>query len=123
MTSTCSISGVLSVPHGQVEAALAFGMSRHQVTWRIVAPQALRIIVPPAGSQFISMLKDSSLVSLMGVWELNFLAQSYGRSSYHYMEMLLAAAAIYWVMSIVCELLQAHLEQRYGRGFAPRSPT
>ncbi|WP_322054961.1 amino acid ABC transporter permease [Paraburkholderia bannensis] len=116
-------SGVLSVPHGQVEAALAFGMSRHQVTWRIVAPQALRIIVPPAGSQFISMLKDSSLVSLMGVWELNFLAQSYGRSSYHYMEMLLAAAAIYWVMSIVCELLQARLEQRYGRGFAPRSPT
>lgn len=52
----------------------------------------MRIIIPPAGAQFIPILKDSSLVSIMGLWELNFLAQSFGRSTYHYMEMLLPAA-------------------------------
>ena len=61
---------------------------------KTVAPQAMRVIIPPAGAQFISMLKDSSLVSVMGLWELNFLAQSFGRSTYHYMEMLLSAAVI-----------------------------
>jgi polar amino acid transport system permease protein len=64
------------------------------------------------------MLKDSSLVSVMGLWELNFLAQSYARASYHYMEMLLAAALIYWAMSIVFEMVQFRLERRFGKGVA-----
>jgi len=110
--------GVLSVPPVQREAAQALGLPRHVIALQVIAPQALRIIIPPAGSMFISMLKDSSLVSLMGVWELNFLAQSYGRSTYRYMEMLITAAAIYWFMSIICELLQARLEKRYGKGYA-----
>jgi polar amino acid transport system permease protein len=76
----------------------------------------MRLIVPPAGALFVSMLKDSSLVSLMGLWELNFLAQSYARSTYRYMEMLIAAALIYWVLSILFELIQYRLEQRFGRG-------
>lgn len=110
-------SGIISVPWGQREAAMALGLSRLRVGTRIVAPQALRIIIPPAGTHFISMLKDSSLVSLMGLWEINFLAQSYGRATYRYMEMLISAAAIYWVMSVILELLQARLERRYGRGY------
>ena len=96
---------------------MALGLSRLRIGMRIVAPQALRIIIPPAGTHFISMLKDSSLVSLMGLWEINFLAQSYGRATYRYMEMLISAAAIYWVMSVILELLQARLERRYGRGY------
>jgi polar amino acid transport system permease protein len=52
----------------------------------------------------------------MGLWELNFLAQSYARATYHYMEMLIAAALIYWSMSIVFELIQFRLERRFGRG-------
>jgi len=110
-------SGIISVPWGQREAAMALGLSRLRIGMRIVAPQALRIIIPPAGTHFISMLKDSSLVSLMGLWEINFLAQSYGRATYRYMEMLISAAAIYWVMSVILELLQARLERRYGRGY------
>ncbi|WP_429809217.1 amino acid ABC transporter permease [Ensifer sp. B1-9] len=113
-------AGVLSVPRGQGEAAMALGLSRGVIAFRIIAPQAMRIIIPPAGSHFISMLKDSSLVSIMGLWELNFLAQSYGRATYHYMEMLLTAAAIYWVLSIGLELAQNRLEKRFGRGFAGR---
>jgi len=99
-----------------IRSALALGVSRWTVAVHVTAPQALRIIIPPAGSMFISMLKDSSLVSLMGLWELNFLAQSYGRSTYRYMEMLATAAAIYWIMSIVLELLQSRLERRFAQG-------
>ena len=110
--------GILSVPAGQREAAQALGLPPRVVAVRIVMPQALRVIIPPAGTQFVSMLKDSSLVSIMGLWELNFLAQSYGRTTYHYLEMLITAAAIYWFMSVGLEIVQARLERHYGRGHA-----
>jgi len=109
-------SGVMSVPAGQREAATALGLPRRVIVWKVIAPQAMRLIIPPAGAQFVSMLKDSSLVSLMGLWELNFLAQSYARATYHYMEMLVTAALIYWAMSIVFEIVQYRLERRFGRG-------
>jgi polar amino acid transport system permease protein len=111
-------SGMMAVPAGQREAALALALPRWVIAWKVTAPQALRLIIPPAGALFVSMLKDSSLVSLMGLWELNFLAQSYARASYHYMEMLIAAALIYWALSIVFELVQFRLERRFGRGVA-----
>jgi polar amino acid transport system permease protein len=113
-------SGLMAVPAGQREAAMALGLPRWVAAWKIIAPQALRLIIPPAGALFVSMLKDSSLVSLMGLWELNFLAQSYARSSFHYMEMLLAAALIYWGLSIVFEVVQLRLERRFGKGVAAR---
>ncbi|RWD94358.1 amino acid ABC transporter permease [Mesorhizobium sp.] len=108
-------AGIASVPKGQREAAMALGLGRYLIGAKIIAPQAMRFIIPPAGAQFISMLKDSSLVSIMGLWELNFLAQSFGRSTYHYMEMLLSAAVIYWVLSIGLEIVQNRLERRFGR--------
>jgi polar amino acid transport system permease protein len=111
-------SGVMAVPAGQREAAMALALPRWVIAWKVIAPQAMRLIIPPAGALFVSMLKDSSLVSLMGLWELNFLAQSYARATYHYMEMLLAAAIIYWALSIVFELVQMRLERRFGRGVA-----
>ena len=113
-------SGVMSVPPGQREAAMALGLSRWVIGWKVVAPQAVRVIIPPAGTQFVSMLKDSALVGQLGLFELNFLAQSYGRSTYHYMEMLLSAALIYWMLALVFEAVQARLERRFGRGFEPR---
>jgi len=111
-------SGLMAVPAGQREAAMALGLPRWVVAWKVTGPQALRLIIPPAGALFVSMLKDSSLVSLMGLWELNFLAQSYARSTYRYMEMLIAAALIYWLLSIGFELIQLRLERRFGRGVA-----
>jgi polar amino acid transport system permease protein len=113
-------SGLMAVPAGQREAAMALGLPRWVVAWKVIAPQALRLIIPPAGALFVSMLKDSSLVSLMGLWELNFLAQSYARATSHYMEMLLAAALIYWGLSIIFELVQLRLERRFGKGVAAR---
>lgn len=113
-------SGMMGVPVGQREAGLALGLPRWVITWKITGPQALRLIIPPAGALFISMLKDSSLVSILGLWELNFLAQSYARSTYHYMEMLVCAAVIYWLLSILFEIVQHRLELRFGRGVTSR---
>lgn len=110
-------AGIVGVASGQREAALAMGMRPWQIFLRIVLPQAMRAIIPPTANQFISMLKDSSLISVMGVWEVMFLAQSYGRSSYRYLEMLTTAAVIYWVLSILLELVQAHLERHFGRAY------
>ncbi|APV39930.1 amino acid ABC transporter membrane protein, PAAT family [Pseudomonas frederiksbergensis] len=114
-------AGILGVPHGQREASLALGMRETVIFWRVTLPQAMRTIIPPTTNQFISMLKDSSLISVMGVWEVMFLAQSYGRSSYRYIEMLTTAAVIYWLMSIGLELIQARMERHYGKAYLSRS--
>lgn len=114
-------AGILGVPHGQREASLALGMRETVIFWRVTLPQAMRTIIPPTTNQFISMLKDSSLISVMGVWEVMFLAQSYGRSSYRYIEMLTTAAVIYWLMSIGLELIQARVERHYGKAYLSRS--
>jgi polar amino acid transport system permease protein len=114
-------AGILGIPYGQREASLALGMRESVIFWRITLPQAMRTIIPPTTNQFISMLKDSSLISVMGVWEVMFLAQSYGRSSYRYIEMLTTAAIIYWVMSIGLELIQARMERHYGKAYERRT--
>ncbi|QXI15816.1 amino acid ABC transporter permease [Pseudomonas hamedanensis] len=114
-------AGIVGVDHGQREASLALGLRESVIFWRITLPQAMRTIIPPTTNQFISMLKDSSLISVMGVWEVMFLAQSYGRSSYRYIEMLTTAAIIYWLMSIGLELIQARMERHYGKAYVRRS--
>jgi len=113
-------AGIVGAPHGQREASLALGLSETVMFWRVTLPQAMRTIIPPTTNQFISMLKDSSLISVMGVWEVMFLAQSYGRSSYRYIEMLTTAAIIYWLMSIALELIQARMERHYGKAYLKR---
>jgi polar amino acid transport system permease protein len=113
-------AGIIGVATGQREAAFALGLRPAQVFWQVTVPQAMRTIIPPTTNQFISMLKDSSLISVMGVWEVMFLAQSYGRSSYRYIEMLTTAAILYWIMSIGLELLQARFERHYGRAYSAR---
>ena len=110
-------SGIISVPQGQREAGASLGLHNWVIMWTIVLPQATRIVIPPTGSQFIAMLKDSSLISVMGVWEIMFLAQSFGRSTYRYIEMLTTAAAIYWLLSIGFEIIQARLEAKFGKGY------
>ena len=113
-------AGIMSVSRGQREAGASLGLHPWVVMWRIVLPQAMRVVIPPTGSQFISMLKDSSLISVMGVWEIMFLAQSFGRTAYRYIEMLTTAAVIYWILSICFEIIQARLEAHYGKGFKER---
>ena len=109
-------AGILAVPQGQSEAARALGLREALIMRLVVLPQALRLIIPPTGNQFIAMLKDSSLVSVMGAWEIMFLARTHGRSEFKYMEMLITAAIIYWVLSAVFELIQSRIEKKLGKG-------
>jgi len=109
-------AGILAVPRGQSEAARALGLREALIMRLVVLPQAIRLIIPPTGNQFIAMLKDSSLVSVMGAWEIMFLARTHGRSEFKYMEMLITAALIYWVLSAVLELIQSRIEKRFGKG-------
>ena len=109
-------AGILAVPHGQREAARALGLRESLIMWLVVLPQAMRLIIPPLGNQFIAMLKDSSLVSVLGAWELMYMARTHGRAEFKYMEMLIAAALIYWGMSAVFELVQSRIERKLGKG-------
>ncbi|AYG70882.1 MULTISPECIES: amino acid ABC transporter permease [unclassified Rhizobium] len=108
-------SGIQSIDRGQWEASRSMGFGFGLTMRRIILPQALPVIVPPMGNTFISMLKDSSLVSVLGVWELTFLARTIGQPTFHNMEMLVAASLIYWVLSCCLELIQSKIERHYSR--------
>ena len=106
-------AGIQSIPRGQWEASRALGFKFSLIMRKIILPQAVPIIVPPTGNQFIAMLKDSSLVSVLGVWELMYLARTLGQRDFRHMEMLLTAAMIYWALTIVLEVIQARIEEKY----------
>ncbi len=110
-------AGLLSIGYGQREAAIAIGMTPWQVMRRIVLPQAIRIIIPDVGNQFIAMQKDSALVSVMGVWEITYLATRYAKKDSKYMEMFLIAAAAYWILTIISSWFQSRLEKRMARAY------
>ncbi len=114
-------SGLEAVPHGQIEAAESLGMSPRTTFIRIVAPQAFRIVTPAIGNDFISMIKDSSLASVVGVQEIVWRAQAAGRPTFQSMQTLLVAAFIYWVLTILFSLFQGRLERRMATG--DRSPS
>jgi polar amino acid transport system permease protein len=108
-------AGIESIAGGQAEAATALGLSPRQTMWLVVLPQAMRVIIPPTGNQFIAMLKDSSLVSVVGVWELMYLARTQGQTEFRHIEMLITASMIYWILSMGLEYAQARLERRFAR--------
>ncbi|MDQ3560725.1 MAG: amino acid ABC transporter permease [Pseudomonadota bacterium] len=108
-------AGIQSIDRGQWEASRSIGFSFSLTMRKIILPQALPVIIPPTGNQFIAMLKDSSLVSVIGVWELMFLARTLGQKTFQHMEMLISAAMIYWILSICLELIQSRIERHYGR--------
>ena len=108
-------AGIQAVPRGQREAAEALGLPERLVMRRIVLPQAIRIVVPAIGNEFVAMIKDSALVSIIGVGELLWRAQSVGQRHFRTLETLLIAAVVYWVLTIVFSLFQERLERRMAR--------
>jgi len=115
MTETVR-AGIQSIKIGQTEAAKALGMTKTQTMKRIIFPQALRVIIPPVSNEFIAMIKDSSLVSLMGVWELSYRAIKVGRRHFQSLEMLIMVAFIYWIMCMVLQFVQEKIEKHMARG-------
>ena len=93
-------AAILSVPKGQWEAGHTIGMSRHQTLVRIILPQAARVSVPPLSNTFISLVKDTSLASLILVTELFRVAQQVAAFSQEFMLLYLEAAVIYWIICL-----------------------
>lgn len=109
-------SGLLSVPKGQIEAANALGMSRTRIQTRIVLPQALRIIIPPTGNQLISMLKNTSLVSVIAMSDLLYSTQTVYNRTFETIPLLITASLWYLVITTILSTGQYFLERHYGRG-------
>ncbi|MGR8008327.1 amino acid ABC transporter permease [Streptomyces hypolithicus] len=109
-------AGIQSVDEGQTEAAHALGMKNTKTMRRVVLPQAMRVIVPPTGNEFINLLKTSSLVAVVTFVDLTRAAQNIGSTSFAVMEMLLVASVWYLALTSVFSVGQYYLERRYARG-------
>jgi polar amino acid transport system permease protein len=110
-------AGFLSVPHGQTEAAQSLGMSRLQIMRLVVLPQAMRVIVPPTGNETISMLKNTSLASIIAYVELTYSAQLIYSANFKTIPLLIVISIWYLVLTSVLYVGQYFIERRYGRGF------
>lgn len=111
-------AAILSVPKGQWEAAYMTGMSRGQTLRRVILPQAARVSVPPLSNTFISLVKDTSLASLILVTEMFRVAQQIAAFSQEFMLVYIEAAAIYWVICLVLSVGQDRIEKRLDRHVA-----
>jgi len=109
-------AGIISVEHGQTEAAQALGMNRGLVMRRIVLPQAMRIIVPPTGNETISMLKTTSLAFTASVTELFTRQQQIATATYDVLELLIVASIWYLVMTSILTVGQYYIERHFARG-------
>lgn len=115
-------AGILSVDEGQDEAACALGMGRLQTMWRIILPQAMRVIIPPTGNETISMLKTTSLASAITVLELLGTVKAIYDRTYQVIPLLLTASIWYLFMTTVLSIGQYYLERRFARGSSRSLP-
>jgi polar amino acid transport system permease protein len=109
-------AGIVSVDSGQVEAALALGMTRRLAFRRIVLPQAMRVIIPPTGNQTIGMLKGTSLVSVISLPELLYSVQLIYARNFETIPLLVVASLWYLIVTTVLSVGQHFVERRFARG-------
>ena len=109
-------AGILSVPPGQTRAAKALGMGPATIFVRIVFPQAMRVIIPPVGNEVISMVKGTSLVSVIAMADLLYTAQLIYARTYETIPLLIVASLWYLAIVSVLSVAQHALERHYGRG-------
>src|SRR5205085_1148469 len=115
-------AGIISVDEGQVEAAAALGMTSTLTLRRIVLPQAMRVIIPPTGNEFISMLKTTSLASTITYGELLRRASDIYSTNFEVVPLLVVASIWYLVLTTVASIGQYYIERRFARG-RMRSPS
>ncbi|HEV7209960.1 MAG TPA: amino acid ABC transporter permease [Mycobacteriales bacterium] len=109
-------AGLLSVDEGQTEAALSLGMTRGLLLRRVVLPQAVRVIIPPTGNEFISMLKNTALLEVIGAGELFTRASDIYSRTFEVIPLLIVASLWYLAMTSVLNFGQYYLERRFARG-------
>ncbi|ASY70817.1 amino acid ABC transporter permease [Sinorhizobium fredii] len=108
-------AGIQSVDKGQVEAAKALGLTRYQRFRLVVFPQAIRVILPPLGNDFVAMVKDSSLVSVLGVADITQMGKVYASGSFRFFETYSIVAYVYLILTIGLSLALRGLERRLRR--------
>ncbi len=106
-------AGLMSVDPGQELAGRALGMTRRQILRKVIVPQAVRIVIPPAGNEFITLLKLTSLAFVISLHELLTAAQELASATFQYPEPLLAALLYYLVIVSILMVIQAQLERRF----------
>jgi polar amino acid transport system permease protein len=111
-------AGIISVHEGQTEAAQSLGMSRIQTLRLIVLPQAMRVVIPPTGNETISMLKNTSLISVTAYAELLYSGQQIYNVNFLVIPLLIVVSIWYLVLTSVLYVGQYFIERRYGRGFS-----
>jgi len=116
-------AGILSVESGQMDASRSLGMTQMQAMRRVILPQALRVVVPPTGNEFIAMLKNSSIASAIGLFELLYAAQNIYSVNFKFMELLVVAAIWYLAFTTIFSVLQAELERALAVGQRERAET
>ncbi len=109
-------AGIQSIDHGQTEAALSLGMTRKQNMLYIVLPQAVKTTLPAMGNEFVSIIKESSLLYAAGLFELTYQATKLAATNYYYIETMIVAALIYFVLTSTTSRLLGLLERRMRRG-------
>jgi polar amino acid transport system permease protein len=109
-------AGIQSVDAGQIEAAKALGLTRFQRFRLIILPQAIRTILPPLGNDFVAMVKDSSLVSVLGVADITQMGKIYASGSFRFFETYSMVAYIYLVLTVGLSLALRALERRMRKG-------
>ena len=107
-------AAISSVDRGQWEAGAAIGMTRLQILWRIIIPQALRVALPPLSNSFISLVKDTSLAASITIMEMFEVSQQIAAANYQPLLMYTLVALIYAVFTTVLSVLQHYLEKRLG---------
>ncbi len=105
-------AGIQAIEKGQSEASFSLGFSKLQNLRRIVIPQAFRIVIPPIGNSFVSMLQDSSMVMIVGIWELMKRGNSLANSTLKPFEIYTAVGAFYLIMAISASRINRYLERR-----------
>lgn len=108
--------GIESIHVGQSEAAMSVGMNRWQTLSLVIFPQAFRRVLPPLGNDFIAMLKDSALVSVLGVQDITRLGDTYASSTFRFFETYNVVAFLYLLMTVALSLIVRGMERRIPRG-------
>lgn len=109
-------AGIQSIDKGQVEASRSLGMSFFRTMFHVILPQAFRRMLPPLGNNAISLLKDSSLISAIGLAELAYAARTVAGAYSRYWEPYLTISLMYWFLTLGLAYMVKKLEARYGRG-------
>jgi polar amino acid transport system permease protein len=112
-------SGILSVASGQVEAARALGMTHRLLMRRIVLPQAMRVVIPPTGNQVITLLKSTSLVSVIALGDLLYQTEKVYAQNFETVPLLLVATLWYLILTTALSVGQSYLERYFGKGHVP----